>query len=41
MFKNAGEPWTENEDNQLNRLYNVDILDIMEISKRHNRAPIM
>ena len=39
MFKNAGEPWTENEDNQLNRLYNVDMLDIMEISKRHNRAP--
>ena len=39
MFKNAGEPWTENEHNQLNRLYNVDMLDIMEISKRHNRAP--
>ena len=39
MFKNAGEPWTENEDNQLNRLYNVDMLDIMEISKIHCRAP--
>lgn len=39
MFKNAGEPWTENEDNQLNILYNMDMLDIMEISKRHNRAP--
>lgn len=39
MFKNAGEPWTENEDNQLNKLYNVDMLDIMEISKIHNRAP--
>lgn len=23
MFKNAGEPWTENEDNQLNKLYNM------------------
>jgi hypothetical protein len=39
MFKNAGEPWTENEDNQLNKLYNIDMLDIMEISKIHNRAP--
>ena len=32
-FKNAGEPWYQDEDNQLNKLYNVDMLDIMEISK--------
>ena len=39
IFKNAGEPWTQEEDTQLNKLYNEDILDIMEISKKHNRAP--
>ena len=38
-FKNAGEHWTETEENQLNKLYNEDILDIMEISKIHCRAP--
>ena len=39
MFKNAGDPWTKEEDIQLNKLYNEDMLDIMEISKIHNRAP--
>ena len=39
IFKNAGEPWTQEEDIQLNELYNKDMLDIMEISKIHNRAP--
>jgi hypothetical protein len=39
MFKNAGEPWSQEEDNQLNKLYNQDMLDIMEISRIHNRAP--
>lgn len=39
IFKNAGEPWTQEEDLQLNKLYNEDMLDIMEISKIHNRAP--
>ena len=39
MFKNAGEPWYQEEDNQLNQLYNVEQLDIMQISKIHNRAP--
>ena len=39
IFKNAGEPWTQEEDTQLNKLYNEDILDIIEISKIHNRAP--
>ena len=39
MFKNAGEPWYQEEDNQLNQLYNVELLNIMEISKIHNRAP--
>ncbi len=38
-FKNAGEPWTQEEEIQLNKLYNEDMLDIMEISKIHNRAP--
>ena len=39
MFKNAGEPWTPEEERQLDKLYNLDLLDIMEISKIHNRAP--
>jgi hypothetical protein len=38
-FKNAGELWSNEEDNQLNKLYNEDMLTIMEISKIHNRAP--
>ena len=37
IFKNAGESWTQ-EDTQLNKLYNEDMLDIIEISKIHNRA---
>jgi hypothetical protein len=39
MFKNAGEPWTPEEERQLNKLYNEEMLDIMEISKIHCRAP--
>lgn len=39
MFKNAGEPWTPEEERQLNKLYNEDMIDIMEISKIHCRAP--
>ena len=39
IFKNAGEPWKPEEDLQLNKLYNEDLLDIMEISEIHNRAP--
>lgn len=39
IFKNAGEPWSEEEDTQLNKLYNEDMLDIMEISRIHDRAP--
>jgi hypothetical protein len=38
-FKNAGEPWLKEEDEQLNKLYNIDMLNIIEISKIHNRAP--
>lgn len=38
-FKNAGEYWSQEEDMQLNKLYNEDMLDIIEISKIHNRAP--
>ena len=39
MFKNAGETWTPEEERQLNKLYNENMLDIMEISKIHCRAP--
>jgi len=39
IFKNAGEPWTPEEEIQLNKLYNTEMLDIMEISKIHCRAP--
>lgn len=39
IFKNAGEPWTPEEERQLNKLYNEEMLDIMEISKMHCRAP--
>ena len=39
IFTNAGELWSKKEDIQLNKLYNEDMLDIMEISKIHNRAP--
>ena len=38
-FKNAGEPWSPDEEKQLNKLYNEEMLDIMEISKIHCRAP--
>jgi hypothetical protein len=37
--KNAGEPWSAEEDEQLNKLYNTDKLDILEISKIHGRNP--
>jgi hypothetical protein len=39
IFKNTGDPWLQEEDEQLNKLYNIDMLDIIEISKIHNRAP--
>jgi len=39
IFKNAGAPWTREENTQLNKLYNEDMLDIIDISKIHNRAP--
>ena len=39
IFKNADEPWSQEDDEQLNKLYNVDMLDIMEISNINNRAP--
>ena len=39
IFKNAGEAWQQEEDTQLNKLYNEDMIDIIEISKIHNRAP--
>ena len=36
VFKNAGEPWSKEEDTQLNNSYNEDMIDIIEISKIHN-----
>ncbi len=39
IFKNAGESWTPEEERQLNKLYNEEKFDIMEISKIHCRAP--
>lgn len=39
LFKKAGDPWTVQEDQQLNKLYNEEQLDIIAISKIHNRAP--
>jgi hypothetical protein len=39
IFKNAGEPWSPEEERQLNKLYNEEMLDIIEISKIHCRAP--
>ncbi len=38
-FKNEGTRWSSTEDAQLNKLYNEDVLDIMEISKIHERTP--
>jgi hypothetical protein len=38
-FKNASKPWSQEEEAQLNKLYNEDKLDIIEISKMHDRAP--
>jgi hypothetical protein len=39
IFKNASKPWSQEEEAQLNKLYNEDKLDIIEISKMHDRAP--
>ena len=33
-FTNSKKSWTQRDDEQLNTLYNVDMLDIMEISKK-------
>ena len=39
LFTNVGNFWSKEEDIQLNELYNNQLLDIMEISKIHKRAP--
>ena len=39
MFKNAEKSWNQADDNQLNKLYNEDMLDIMDITKINNRSP--
>ena len=33
MISDYGKPWSNREDDQLNTLYNVDMLDVVEISK--------
>ena len=39
MFEKAGKPWSQQEDIQLNKLYNEDMLCILDISKIHKRLP--
>jgi hypothetical protein len=41
MISDYGKPWTKQADDQLNTLYNVDMLNIMEISKINNRSPCL
>lgn len=38
-FKCVSEPWSQEEDDQLTKLYNIDALDIIQISKVQNRSP--
>lgn len=39
MENKIGKKWTQEEDNQLLRLYNEENLDIIDIAKQHNRLP--
>ena len=39
VFKNDFDPWTPQDDEELNRLYNAEMLDVMEISKIKDRSP--
>ena len=39
VFQNKNKLWTQVEDELLNKLYNIELLDIIEISKIHNRTP--
>jgi predicted GIY-YIG superfamily endonuclease len=39
VFKNVNEPWTTEEDEQLNSLYNFYEHDVMGISRINNRTP--
>lgn len=36
---NIGKKWTQEEDDQLLRLYNDEKLDIIDIAKQHRRLP--
>ena len=38
-FKKLNDIWSQEEDIQLNKLYNEDMLNILEISKINNRLP--
>ena len=37
-YSNSGQKWSEREDEQLIRLYNVEKLNIGEICKQHKRC---
>jgi len=39
LFSRSGQSWSKEEDEKLNKLYNVDLLDIIQISKIHERMP--
>lgn len=39
LFSRSGSQWTKEEDEKLNKLYTIDLLDIIEISKIHERLP--
>ena len=39
IFKNDSKSWSREEDIQIKKLYNENMLNIIEISKIHNRSP--
>ena len=38
-FKLAGQPWEKEEDDQLIKGYNIDMLTVLELCKIHKRMP--
>ena len=41
IYDDYGKHWKEQEDEELNTLYNVEMLDIVEISKKISRSPCL
>lgn len=41
IYNDYGKGWKEQEDEKLNTLYNVEMLDIVEISKKISRSPCL